>query len=396
MRSLAVGRDPRRDRLRRRGADAAARGPQPARRPRQCAAHPVLRPRVAARRRGPLLVARSCARVMRRPGRQPRRSASACCSRSPLPVLALRRASAGSRHAARPLRSRSRASSRSSRSSRRRRPQPGRDGRRRRRDVRARSGPRSRGCGSSWPPTRASAAVASQLTRGTAGRRSSAFRSSATARSRARSRRCATCAATSSPPRSPASSAEVLVGGDDRGERRLLRLWCDPWLPIVFVFVLGLSFLLLTLAFRSIVVAGDGDRRSTCSRSGRPTACWCSSSRKASATSCFGFQQVETIEAWVPLFLFAVLFGLSMDYQVFLLSRIRERFTETGRHDEADRVRRRLDRAADHRRGADHHRRLRGLRDGRPRHVPADGLRRRRRAADRRDARPLACSCPRR
>ena len=35
----------------------------------------------------------------------------------------------------------------------------------------------------------------------------------------------------------------------------------------------------------------------------------------------FGFQQVDTIEAWVPLFLFAVLFGLSMDYQVFLLSR---------------------------------------------------------------------------
>jgi putative drug exporter of the RND superfamily len=39
---------------------------------------------------------------------------------------------------------------------------------------------------------------------------------------------------------------------------------------------------------------------------------------------------VDIIEAWVPLFLFAVLFGLSMDYQVFLLSRIRERFAETG------------------------------------------------------------------
>jgi len=38
---------------------------------------------------------------------------------------------------------------------------------------------------------------------------------------------------------------------------------------------------------------------------------------------------VDVIEAWVPLFLFAVLFGLSMDYQVFLLSRIRERFSKT-------------------------------------------------------------------
>jgi hypothetical protein len=43
-----------------------------------------------------------------------------------------------------------------------------------------------------------------------------------------------------------------------------------------------------------------------------------------------GFQQVDIIEAWVPLFLFAVLFGLSMGYQVFLLSRIRERHSATG------------------------------------------------------------------
>ena len=49
----------------------------------------------------------------------------------------------------------------------------------------------------------------------------------------------------------------------------------------------------------------------------------------------FGFPQVDTIEAWVPLFLFAVLFGLSMDYHVFLLSRIRERFRLTGDNTDA-------------------------------------------------------------
>ena len=43
-----------------------------------------------------------------------------------------------------------------------------------------------------------------------------------------------------------------------------------------------------------------------------------------------GFTQVDSIEAWVPLFLFAMLFGLSMDYQVFLLTRIKERFDHTG------------------------------------------------------------------
>ena len=48
-----------------------------------------------------------------------------------------------------------------------------------------------------------------------------------------------------------------------------------------------------------------------------------------------GFQQVDAIEAWLPLFLFSVLFGLSMDYHVLLLSRIRERFTLTGDNTEA-------------------------------------------------------------
>jgi RND superfamily putative drug exporter len=44
----------------------------------------------------------------------------------------------------------------------------------------------------------------------------------------------------------------------------------------------------------------------------------------------FGFVQVDAIEAWLPLFLFSILFGLSMDYHVFLLTRIRERYDRTG------------------------------------------------------------------
>lgn len=42
-----------------------------------------------------------------------------------------------------------------------------------------------------------------------------------------------------------------------------------------------------------------------------------------------GLQQVETIEAWLPVFLFSILFGISMDYELFLLSRIRERYDQT-------------------------------------------------------------------
>jgi RND superfamily putative drug exporter len=47
-------------------------------------------------------------------------------------------------------------------------------------------------------------------------------------------------------------------------------------------------------------------------------------------TSLLGFQESPVIESWLPLFLFAILFGLSMDYHVFLLSRIKERYDETG------------------------------------------------------------------
>ncbi|MBD0339065.1 MAG: MMPL family transporter [Thermoleophilia bacterium] len=101
------------------------------------------------------------------------------------------------------------------------------------------------------------------------------------------------------------------------------------WLPIVLAFVLGLSFLLLTLAFRSIVVAATAivlNLLSVGAAYGLVVAVF----QHGIGAGLLGFQQADTIEAWVPLFLFAVLFGLSMDYQVFLLSRIRERFAATG------------------------------------------------------------------
>jgi RND superfamily putative drug exporter len=57
--------------------------------------------------------------------------------------------------------------------------------------------------------------------------------------------------------------------------------------------------------------------------------------QKGYGADLLGFQQVEVIQTGLPLFLFAVLFGLSMDYHVFLLSRVRERFLETGDNAEA-------------------------------------------------------------
>ena len=106
------------------------------------------------------------------------------------------------------------------------------------------------------------------------------------------------------------------------------------WLPIVFLFVLGLSFILLTVAFRSIVVPAKAIVLNLLSV-GAGYGLIVLVFQKGVGNELFGFGQVDAIEAWLPLFLFSVLFGLSMDYHVFLLSRIRERHTQTGDSSEA-------------------------------------------------------------
>jgi RND superfamily putative drug exporter len=129
------------------------------------------------------------------------------------------------------------------------------------------------------------------------------------------------------------SGAEAFVGGDTAEDIDYYDVM-NTWLPIVIVFVLGLSFVLLTIAFRSIVVPATAIAMNLLSV-GAAYGLLVLVFVKGVGNEIFGFQQVDFVEAWVPLFLFAVLFGLSMDYQVFLLSRIRERFTQCGLNDEA-------------------------------------------------------------
>jgi putative drug exporter of the RND superfamily len=152
---------------------------------------------------------------------------------------------------------------------------------------------------------------------------------------------------------------EAIPAGDSRDERALqsvegLRTWeipgarvlvtgetaesidyfalTDRWLPILIVFVLSLSFILLTIAFRSVVVAATAIVLNLLSV-GAAYGVLILVFQEGFGNELLGFQQVDFIEAWVPLFLFAVLFGLSMDYTVFLLSRIRERYLQTGDND---------------------------------------------------------------
>jgi uncharacterized membrane protein YdfJ with MMPL/SSD domain len=129
------------------------------------------------------------------------------------------------------------------------------------------------------------------------------------------------------------SGAQAYVGGSTAEDVDYYDVM-DSWLPIVFVFVLGLSFILLTIAFRSIVVPATAIAMNLLSV-GAAYGLLVLVFVEGVGNELFGFQQVDIVEAWVPLFLFAVLFGLSMDYQVFLLSRIRERYTQTGSNEDA-------------------------------------------------------------
>ena len=93
----------------------------------------------------------------------------------------------------------------------------------------------------------------------------------------------------------------------------------------MFGFVLIFAFLLLTAAFRSIVVADQGGhpepalgrRRVRHPRDGVPVGL---------GRELLGFNSNGGITPWLPMFLFVILFGLSMDYHVFILSRVREAY----------------------------------------------------------------------
>ncbi len=104
--------------------------------------------------------------------------------------------------------------------------------------------------------------------------------------------------------------------------------------PIVFVFVLGLSFIILMMVFRSIVIPLKAIIMNLLSV-GATYGLLVLVFQKGFGADLFGFQQADVIDAWLPLFLFTILFGLSMDYHVFLLSRIRERYDETGDNTES-------------------------------------------------------------
>lgn len=107
--------------------------------------------------------------------------------------------------------------------------------------------------------------------------------------------------------------------------------------PLVFAFVLGLAFVILLLMFRSVVIPIKAIILNLLSvgaaygvlvlvfQEGWPPG----------IERILGFQATGIVESWLPLFLFAILFGLSMDYHMFILGRIKETYERGASNEEA-------------------------------------------------------------
>ena len=116
--------------------------------------------------------------------------------------------------------------------------------------------------------------------------------------------------------------AEVNVAGYAAESKDYSQLLSER-MPLVFLFVLGLAFLLMMFTFRSIVIPLKAILLNLLSV-GAAYGMLVLVFQIGWFESLLGFQSNGGIAPWLPLFLFVILFGLSMDYHVFILSRIRE------------------------------------------------------------------------
>ncbi len=118
--------------------------------------------------------------------------------------------------------------------------------------------------------------------------------------------------------------AEAQVAGSTAGSVDFNDLLAErvPW---VFAFVLGMAFLLLLVSFRSLVIPLTAIGLNLLSvGAAYGLVVWIF--QEGHLEGPLGFHSTGTITSWLPLFLFVVLFGLSMDYHVFILTRIREAY----------------------------------------------------------------------
>jgi RND superfamily putative drug exporter len=124
------------------------------------------------------------------------------------------------------------------------------------------------------------------------------------------------------------TKASSYVGGQTAGYIDLASQISDK-LPLMIAIVVALSFIVLLVAFRSLLVpikAAAMNLLSVAAAYGVVTAVF----QLGWGSSLIGLDHPIPIVSFVPLLMFAILFGLSMDYEVFLLTQMREHFRESG------------------------------------------------------------------
>ncbi|HEY8775308.1 MAG TPA: MMPL family transporter [Gaiellaceae bacterium] len=125
--------------------------------------------------------------------------------------------------------------------------------------------------------------------------------------------------------RFPAGTRTLVGGGAAQGVDFLHRSYAAfPWLVLA---VLGITYVLLMRAFRSLLLPLKAvllNLLSVASSYGMLVVFF----RWGVGRDLAGLYQFGQIEGWIPIFLFAMLFGLSMDYEVFLVTRMREAWDE--------------------------------------------------------------------
>ena len=136
-------------------------------------------------------------------------------------------------------------------------------------------------------------------------------------------------------------------------------------LPLFIAVIVGLGFLLLLVAFRSIVVPLTAAVMNLLA-AGASFGVVVAFFQFGWGSEALGLGRPGPIEAFLPVLMLAILFGLSMDYQVFLVSRMHEEWVHTREQPARGHHRPGLDRPGDHRRRDHHDLRVPGLRVRRP------------------------------
>ena len=118
------------------------------------------------------------------------------------------------------------------------------------------------------------------------------------------------------------SGVRMLVSGQAAEALDVTQIYVDGT-PRIFAFVLGLSFLLMLVAFHSIVIPIKAIILNLLS-TGAAFGVMVLVFRDGWLAGPLGITPGGVIESWVPIFIFTILFGLSMDYHLFILTRIKE------------------------------------------------------------------------